>query len=115
VRLGYLKRKEDQRDHRIARLQLTPSGQKVVDKYREHKEERINRVMERVNHGGAGVFYGHLLDFARAMIDELGVIDGACLQCGVFDPEICSSNGSGDCGYLMSLGKAKKDDLLNRP
>ena len=111
VRLGYLKRKEDTRDRRIAHLFLTPSGQKVVDKYSEYREEQLMRVKNRFDGEGARVLNNHLLDLARAFLDEMGVAEGACLQCGVFNPDHCKINGSGDCGYMVSLGRGRAEQV----
>lgn len=110
VRLGFVKRKEDNRDRRIAHLQLTHQGQKVVEKYTEFRDEQIKKVLKHFEGNGVSGMTDKFLDLARALIDELGVIEGACLQCGAFSPEYCKINGSGDCGYLEFLGKGKAEN-----
>ena len=108
VRLGYLKRKEDSRDRRIAHLHLTPAGQKIVDKYSGFKEARIKQVLDRFEEEIIREINERFLDLSRAIIDEMNVSPAACMHCGAFDPEYCRAAGfENDCGYLVKQGKSK--------
>jgi DNA-binding MarR family transcriptional regulator len=106
VKLGYLRRKEDPNDRRIAHLHLTPAGAKVVEKYSQHKAREIQRVLDRFNREELQGLNEWILGFSRVLVDEIHQGNG-CVQCGAFDPEICHKEGIDDCGYLVSLGRPK--------
>ena len=107
VRLGYLRRKEDSKDRRIAHLLLTPHGQKMVDKYTSFKEERIKKVVDRFRDEIIKELNDRILDLSRALVDELKVSSSNCMHCGAFDPSFCHAAGKDECGYLVKLGRNK--------
>ena len=48
VRLGFLRRREDSKDRRIAHLHLTASGKKLVERYQELKRNQISSIMDSI-------------------------------------------------------------------
>ena len=101
VRLGFLKRKEDPHDRRIAHLFLTPSGQRSVDKYDQHKSDQINLVLERLGPQRAAEFNRQIHEFAAILVDVTPPAERPCIQCGAFDPEDCYDPEQDEfCNYL---------------
>jgi DNA-binding MarR family transcriptional regulator len=108
VRLGYLKRKEDGKDRRIAHLLLTSHGQKLVDKYTTYKDEQMAKVLQHFRDDILNEINDRLLDLSRVIVDELKVSSANCMHCGAFDPSFCHTAGKDECGYLVKQGKIKK-------
>lgn len=101
VRLGFLRRREDSHDRRIAHLHLTPAGRKTVEKYSELTREQLRLALERFGMERARLLNEHLFRFARAVVDVIPISGGVCMQCGAFDPNECYSPERGkSCGYL---------------
>jgi DNA-binding MarR family transcriptional regulator len=104
AKLGYVKRKEDPGDRRIAHLHLTSAGEALVDEYERKKEQKIKHVIDRFGLGNAKELNGKLLEFARALLEEFSTDPSTCMHCGAFDPEFCLDSRD-DCGYLVQMEK----------
>jgi DNA-binding MarR family transcriptional regulator len=101
VRLGFVKRREDSLDRRIAHLHLTPSGKKAVEKYLQHKSEMVRKVLGVYGEEKARQLSAHLFDFSRAVVDVIPIRGGVCMQCGAFDPAHChAAEPEKSCGVL---------------
>lgn len=114
VKLGYLRRKEDFRDRRIAHLHLTPLGQRVVEKYSQSRDEQVQRILEKLGDDKRNTLNRQILEFARILVEDARVTNSsACIQCGAFDPEYCRRNGevNGDCAYLTRILAEKAGEI----
>ncbi len=103
VRLGFLRRREDSQDRRIAHLHLTPSGKKLVDKYINLKREQIDSVINQFGLDKAEQLNDHLSAFARKVVELNAIQPRGCIHCGAFDPGSCFPKKTEEsCGYLDS-------------
>ena len=103
VRLGFLKRREDSRDRRIAHLHLTPGGKRMVEKYLVLKREQIEQIVNDFGTDEAQLLSEHLNKFARCIVDRIPIRAGICMQCGAFSPVDCVPTvDDKTCGYLDS-------------
>lgn len=106
VRLGFLRRREDSRDRRIAHLHLTTSGKRMVEKYLHLKHDQIEQIMNDFGIEDAFILSEHMNRFARCIVNRIPIRAGVCMQCGAFSPVECASTSSEKtCGYLDATAK----------
>jgi len=103
VRLGFLRRREDTHDRRIAHLHLTNSGKKMVDKYIDLKRDKILEVVDSFGRDSMRQLNTGMNQFARDVVDTIPIKSGVCIQCGAFSPDHCYPiEEEKKCGYLES-------------
>ncbi len=101
VKLGFLRRREDSHDRRIAHLHLTQAGKRVVEKYSVMKRKAVEAVMNHFGMENAAKMNKQINLFARSVVDTLPIKSGVCMHCGAFDPEDCiATECDKKCGYL---------------
>ena len=103
VKLGFLKRKEDTHDRRIAHLFLTQSGERAVKKYADLRNEVINKVIDNYGYEKTKLLNDSLREFSGMVVKILPINAGVCMECGAFDPAKCTpKQGDKSCGLLDS-------------
>lgn len=101
VRLGFVRRKEDQQDRRIAHLHLTPVGKRAVDRYLQAKTDHVRRILDQFGDEKGQRLNDQLLEFSKAVVDVIPIRGGVCMQCGAFNPNHCYvAEREKSCGVL---------------
>jgi len=101
VKLGFLRRREDTHDRRIAHLHLTAAGRTLVNKYTVLKRDQLEEVISNFGAEEASVFNKHLNTFARKIVEHIPIKAGICMHCGAFSPTDCiATDSEKTCGYL---------------
>ena len=114
VRLGFLRRREDAGDRRIAHLHLTSSGKKIVERCVKQKRERVEIVIKAFGRENSERFNEQLNAFARQTVDAIPIQSKGCIHCGAFDPGTCfPKNVESSCGYLNGC-KEIQDNAASR-
>lgn len=92
VRKKFLTREEDQKDRRVLKIKLTPSGKQLLQEILDRESELFQRILARMTPETVEALRSGIVGFLQAALEAPGQIDEVCLHCGVEHTPDCIGN-----------------------
>lgn len=101
-RNGWVLRNQEDNDHRMVSVNLTPGGRELALQLLQASEERMIRILRRLRPETFEKLEGVLEEFLRDFIDDEKVANKLCIACGFEGGMQCSLNNT-ECVVARSI------------